>query len=305
VEKLVVLREEYNKRYATTVDAQERQNLAIHSNTKRSIYLQAAELLVKDLGEEVSSTEYYVIGQENEFESDFQQARDYYRLAVNASANSSISDQSLAWRSLAGSYFWLEPYRNVSEGRKCFEEAIKRFQGENDPYLLYLRGFAYRYWASREYSAENFDEASDKLELAYEEIRRLPNWYTLKAEELRLIADFWRWIANHYWNTQRNEQGIEKGRGCIRRAIEVIDGLTDDNSNDVRGQIYLDWGCQEMRTGSRDEGVSLIRQADQHYRKLPALYPSRDMRFRVFEQAVSQLAQEMGISIVEITGTVS
>ena len=51
-----MLREEYNNQYAKTVDAQERQNLAVHSNTKRSIYLQA--------GEDVTPPEYYVIGLE-------------------------------------------------------------------------------------------------------------------------------------------------------------------------------------------------------------------------------------------------
>ncbi len=179
-------------------------------------------------------------------------------------------------------------------------EAIKLFPGENDPNLVYSRGFAYRYWASKEYSVGNFDEASNKLQLAYEAIRNLPDWYTLKAEELRHIADLWRWLANQYWNAQRNEQNLEKARGFIKRAVAVIEGLTDDNSNDIRGQIYQDWGYQEIRTGSREEGVRLLRQADQYYRKLPAPYPSRDIRVRVFQQVVSQLAQEMGIPDVEI-----
>ena len=214
-------------------------------------------------------------------------------------------NRSLAWRSLAGSYYWLEPYRDLSEGRKYFAEAIKPLEGKIDPYSVYIKGYAYRDWANKEAWANNFDEAANKLQLAYEAIHSLPDWHTLKPEELRYIADFWRMLANQYWTNQPNEHDVEKARGFIRRAIEVIQHLSDDNSNDIRGQIYQDWGYQEIRNGSRDEGVSLLRQADQYYRKLPAPYPSRDIRFRVFQQVVSQLAQEMGIRDVEIIGNVS
>lgn len=303
VEKLVSLREEFNNGYARTVDAQERQNLSIFSNTKRSVYLQAAELLAADLGDEVSSSEYAVIGVENEFESDFLQAREYYRMAVKASTKSSIMNQIWAWRSLGGSYFWLEPYRNVAEGRNCYEQAIKLLQGVSEPYLIYTKGFTYRNWADREAWAENFDEASDKLELAYENVCLLPDWYNLKAEELRFIANLWRLLANRYWQTLRNEQDLEKARSAFKKAIEVTQGLNDDNTNDIRGQIYQDWGVLEVRSGSRSEGTSLLRQADQQYRTLPTPYPNRDMKLRLFQLAVSQLAQEMGIGNIEIETT--
>jgi tetratricopeptide (TPR) repeat protein len=293
IEKLASLREEYGVKYAKTLDVMERQNLSVSSNIKRSIYLQSAEALAEELKEDVSSSEYSVIGFENELESDFRQARKYYHLAVKYSLKSSLVNQVTSIRYLAGSYYWLEPYGDFPKGRNLYEKAVKLLKDETDPYLIYTKSYTYRNWAGKEaWQAKDLTLAMEKLQLAYDNIQTISIWYNLKFEELRLIADLWRLLGNQFYS----EKDAEKARFAFEKSLEVIKELNDDNSNDIRGQIYQDWGYHITRLDVT-EGTKLLKQAHLHYEGLPALYPSREMRLRFLAQAITQLAAELNTNI--------
>lgn len=293
IEKLVSLREEFNSKYAKTLDVYERQNLSINSNNKRSIYIHAAELLIEELKEDVSSPEYYIIGYENELDSDFRQARYYYELADKVSAKSSLINQIVALRSLGSSYFWYEPYRDLSKGREVYEKAANLIGETQDPYLIFTKSLTYRLWADTEYwRASDLTESMNKLELAQENLQTIPSWFALKTEELRYIANLWKLLGNRFYT----EKNIEKAQATFKKSLEAIKDLNDDNSSDIRGQIYQDWGYQKVRLDV-DEGIRLLKNALQHYESLPESYPGKDMRIRFLHQTVSRLADEMNIEI--------
>jgi hypothetical protein len=291
IERLVALREELIST-AKVMDAQEREASGAFNNVKRSIYLQAAENIAEELGGSVSASEYLVLGVENESDSDFKQARQYYEKAVKASSGLSAWNQSLAWRSLASSYFLQEPFRDLGKGREHFEKAIGSTAGSNDPYTIYTEAFTYRTWAGKEFFAGNWDEGAAKLRKAQESVNRVPDWHTLKFDERRNIAISWKYAAAYYCNSNEGS-ALEIARSAFQAALDVIDGMEDDSTNDVRGQVLQEWGAQEVRCGFKAEGEALLRRAQQSYGAFSPSYPPGPERMRWFEWLIDKLAVKL------------
>lgn len=300
VEKLVSLREEFNNKINGILDAQERQNFSVSTKTKVAIYLQAAEALAEDIVEHVSSAEFYVLGVENHWDSDFRQARKYYAESIRASdREASVINQSLARRTLASSYFYHEP-RDRAEGRRLFAEAIKVLEerDEGDFYSMYTEALTYRNWAWHETWHGSKEEARRRLAEALQAAQKLPDWYPLKLEEIRYIANEWRGLGSSHFQTSVgtpiDSPDMASARQAYEKGFEVLQQYVDDNTIDLRGQFHQDWGYNEMLYGSQEEGARHFLLAREQYMRLSPNYPPRELRLRMLEMSLSMLRDRLG-----------
>lgn len=294
LERLVNLREEFNSRVNSIVDDAERMNYSTFSNTKRSLYLQAAEALVRELPGEISSSEYYVLGAENAFESDFLQAQQFYQKGVEAARKgTSLVSQAVAWRALAASYFNAEPFLKPEEGRRCYQSSIDIIlsQKQRDPYSLYTVLFTYRDWANGELVAQDRAKARQRLAKAEDYLVLLPVGYNLRSDETRLLAMAWSGLGSCFCRDQGAEgKSWEDARTAFQRGIKLLQGLGDAASIDCRGLIYQNWAREELSDGSRDQGLALAHQARDSFELLDSTYPWRLARIRDLQETLNLAA---------------
>jgi tetratricopeptide (TPR) repeat protein len=260
LEKLVSLREEQaivNK----VKDETEKAWSSGYLNTKRAIYLEAGESIAKQISKKVSPSEFYVLGFENLYDSDFIQAREYYRLAARRSRNSSsLPKQSEIWRSLAATYFIQDhALLDIDEGRKCFETSLRILEGRNDNYTRYVRTLSLRDWAQGELSCRNYSKTASLLHEGYNEWQNIPVWAGYqRGLELRHFANLWRMLGVGRCQEARPDGtlNMDEGREAFEKALELIQivsnklGVNDDSTIDAHGLIYQDWGQQERTAGS-------------------------------------------------------
>ena len=283
LEKLISFREELSRLSALKYDY-ERAFASSLLNEKRLVYLEAAENLADQLGDDVSPSEYYVIGYENMMDSDFAHGINFYRAAAKNSQKTSKTKQSEIWRSLAGAYFRNEPgVLNIEEGRKSYAKAIEVLRSSEDYYSNYVKALCYREWAASEASLRKFPESEKCLHEASRIWNQIPKFEVLqfRVEELRHIANTWRYIGVQ---TFQDHQGIDASI-LFATAIELLKDLEkiiSEGSKDVvidaLGLAYQDWGQQVLIAGSPDRAREHFELARRMYENLSLQYPYRSMR---------------------------
>jgi hypothetical protein len=134
-------------------------------NQKNLIYLEEAELLVDQLGNNVSSSEYNALASDMLMNSNFKMAEAYFARGVGA-AKDDLS-RAIAFRSLAQFYFMPSQFRNFDLGRKTFQESVDAMKdSQGDDYSKYVVGFTYEAWGWAEKSNGFPDEGGKMLERA-------------------------------------------------------------------------------------------------------------------------------------------
>lgn len=287
IEKLISFREDLDSRINKLADANERINLDRYLNTKRRIYLQAAEKIALELSAEVSSTEYRVLAAENFFDSDFSQMRLFNEKAVKAAQNlgGDKVGKADALRNLGWGYYLEEPYRDIAKGRHYYQSAVEAVGKENDPYSIYLAVSIYREWALREIWVKEREYAVGRLDKASEFLRKLPDWFNLKYDELRAIAAAWSDLGASYFQDERlgPESKLEKARAAVQSGLNLLRVINDDNTKDLRGRIYQEWSKNEILWGSRELGDKILEQAEQCYLSLSEGHPIRLVRLNAIK----------------------
>jgi hypothetical protein len=277
LEKLISLREE-QVTTSRLKDEVEKAFTSGYQNTKRAVYLESAESIARQISKHVTASEYYVLGLENYWDSDYIQAKMYYRLAADKSQNSAPTKQSEIWRSIAGIYFLQDPaILNLQEGRQCFRNALTVLEGHTDYYSSYVRTLAYSYWAGAELSCKNYDRTAILLDKAYNEWLIIPEETGLfRGNDLRIIANCWREIGVGYCQESQSsgEQKIVEGREAFKKALEILQslnvkyGINSDYIIDARAMIYQVWGQQEINAGFSKQGLQLLEEAKKHFMSL-------------------------------------
>ena len=119
---LVSLEADFNSSVSPIADPLKREQMSSLFNTKRLIFLEEAEILMDQLGKNVSTSEYGVLANELSSMSSFKKAEIYYERAVGA-AQDDVS-RAMALRSLAGFYFLPTQLRDFDRGRQYFQAAV-------------------------------------------------------------------------------------------------------------------------------------------------------------------------------------
>jgi hypothetical protein len=302
LEKLINFREELDGRINKIIDPNERVNLSLYLNTKRSVYIQAAESVAAELASQISSSEYIVLAAENYYDSDFLQAREFYEKAVEASrkrGNGKLT-KCIAMRALSWSFYWQEPYRNIAKGRQYYQKSVDIMAEENDLYSIYTIVLTYREWATQEIFAgvkEN-EYTVNKLNKAHEYLEKLPDWYGFKNDELRGIASAFMQLGAAYFQDQSLDtlSRQEKARQTFSYSLNLLQSLNDDTSKDLCGQICLELAKNEFLWGEKARGDAALEQAKQYYTNLSETYSPRPVRLTGLENFVhfinSKLSQK-------------
>ncbi len=282
IEKLVSLREEFTTKAYKTIDAHERQTLSSSALTKAMIYMQAAEVLAHDIPRHVSSSEYIVLGIENQNISDHLQAREFLHRAVTATNKEpSLASKAYARRVLAANYFQSPP-KNELEGRRYYEDALNilRARDDSDYYMIITQALTYRDWAQQETLFGDKERAYRALSEAATLVQRLPDWYTLKSEELRAIAFSWKYLAGSYLYSSlgipMQNPDLDSARELYSKSLSTIQHLDDVNTIDLRCQTLHEWSRNESAYGSQEQAIKCWRQAKAQFDSLPENYPQRD-----------------------------
>lgn len=244
VEKLIDLRATYDKERLFIKD-EERLMFGDQYGKIFMVYLQAADQLIESLNKKIiSPIQYFIIGYEFEIEGDFSRAKKYYENAHDVSAKTSIKNQETILRALAAFYYRKGLYWNIQLGRSYYQKAIDLFDGKNDEYLVFLKGFVYKTWAEQENYVRNTEEAIQKIYLAYETIYHLSENDPFRNNELRNIFDFWISIIVFSFKTQNEKVVKEKDAAIMKRMLvsamdfysKLLEGDPDRNQriSDVR-----------------------------------------------------------------------
>src|SRR5205085_1794412 len=130
-------------------------------NTKRVIWLDAAESLVDQLGTHVSSSEYQTMAMQKWNNSEFEKAKQYYVKSLDAARDRFA--RTVALRSLGAFYLQCPTMRNVQQGREYFEKAVATLGNPTDDYSNYLMGYTYEYWAYGDQSNNLGDERTEHV----------------------------------------------------------------------------------------------------------------------------------------------
>ncbi len=280
IERLISLREEINN-IDPTLDSAVRNSKGSLINTKRTVYLQAAESLAEEVSQYVSSSEWQVLGAENEYESDFAHARYFYEKCVVASRRSSAGNQSVALRVLAASFYFPEPFRDLEKGRKRHQAAIDAVSNSDDPYSKYMQAHAYREWSSKEIAVNEAEEAVVRLTEASNIVKTLPEGYYLKNDEIKLIAVNWVYIGNLFFNRYAVDQSqafLDKARNMFKTSLSMVENMKTDNAAFIRGFVYLEWSRSELKHGFLVRADQYIRTSQDFFSSLPETYPYRKMK---------------------------
>lgn len=185
ITKLVDLQEEFQTKVMPITDLQMREFAGTLLNTKRTVYLESAQNLVRKIPRTVSSSEYARLAFEFANDSNFTQAEAYYERALQ-SAQSTLA-KVVAARGIAAFYFGQGPQRDFARARQYFEQAIDLLKNPTDAYSLYTLGYTYETWGLVELYNGFIDEGNRKLSFARKYYNDLPNDYRLKHQSLAAI----------------------------------------------------------------------------------------------------------------------
>lgn len=167
------------------------------------------------------------------------------------------------------SFYWKEPCRNIEKGRECYQTAIDLIAGENDPFLIVTIAAAYRDWASQEISEEVREKeyVMKNLSKAHEYLKKLPDSYSPKYDELRRLAVTLAQLGVSYFQSHLLDKKSrqEKAREIFSSSVALLQPFGDDINKDYLGQIYQEWASNEFFYGDNVTGSKVIEQAKQCY----------------------------------------
>jgi hypothetical protein len=250
-------------------------------NSKKLIYLQAAEGIAEQIPRQISSAEYLVLAEENNFEADYKQSRLFFIKAVHASSRKGSSEvyKAQALRFLATDYFYGLP-KDFEKGRKFFKESIDAvafLSNQGYYYPTYTQGYNYWSWALSEISIGKFEDGYSKLCKMNECFSKLPKGFVL-VPRIEDVAVTWKNLVlnllDKFHLDERNSFFIQVV-GSFEQVLEILENTEDDHKIELCGMIYEEWGAKELSIVYKDKGLERFRKAKQNYTRLSEKHPQR------------------------------
>jgi type II secretory pathway pseudopilin PulG len=175
---------------AQKLSNQEREFISGMLNNKRMLLAEAADNLVRQIPQDVSSSEYYFLANDKQANGGAARAEEYLKKAVTVSQEPLV--KMIALRNLGYFYALRGPLQSISEARKKFQEAVDLIPGEpRDDATAYTLGFTWETWGTAEFMNNFPDEGRQKMGNArkyYEDLSKdntTRNW-ALKFLDSRL-----------------------------------------------------------------------------------------------------------------------
>jgi tetratricopeptide (TPR) repeat protein len=144
---------------------QEREFIGAMINNKRMVIAEAADNLVRQIPDTVTSAEYSFLATDKLRNGSATKAEEYLNRAVKVSGDPLA--KMIALRNLGYFYAQRGPRQNMDEARKNFQQAVAVLGGEpRDDASAYTLGFTWEMWGAAEYGNNYPNEGAQKLERA-------------------------------------------------------------------------------------------------------------------------------------------
>jgi tetratricopeptide (TPR) repeat protein len=180
---LVDLRKKFDTEIAPMTDFLARERVEGYLTAKRTVYLEAADTLIKLIPKRISSSEYNILAWEHMWDSNFKAAEKYFLRAVGAAH--SILSKINALRAIASFYFAIGPQTDFEKGRDYYQKAVSQLpEKPSDPYSVYTLGFSYEKWGWSELYNGFEAKGRSALDIARKYYRDLPDDHPLKNAAL-------------------------------------------------------------------------------------------------------------------------
>jgi hypothetical protein len=223
------------------------------------VLLRSALRLVKQIPDEVSSSEYVILSQEVQTVGETSEAERYLRKAVDASASTLEKAQTLIW--LGNFYFEFGPKHSLDKGRDAFQRAGQSLEQQLDPYAIDLRGLTFETWAATELRNGFISQANAKLEQARTIYTTLPKDFPYRAARLEDLDRRVKTIVVSA-GPESSLLGGLKPPEDVNRALQQL------SSDDLRAIAEQDGGSIFSSDGN-DESEN--HKQKQHYERLAAV----------------------------------
>ena len=185
---LLDFQEQMQERISKISDAQTREAAAKHLNAKRTMYLEAAESIVRRISKHITTSEYLVLAQELLNDVDFSRAERYFQRAVEAS-NALTIQRIVALRSLGGFYFAPGPSRDVEKASRQFQLATEQLSNPSDPYSIFTQGVTYELWGLSMLLQGFKVEGTRLVDRARKYYEDLPSTFPWRQSSLELLPN--------------------------------------------------------------------------------------------------------------------
>ncbi len=279
--ELVNVRHEFNQLAGSALDESFKSLTSSLHNTKRTIYLEAAEGVARQIPGSLTASECFVLAIENQFDADVDGMWHFARWAAERAHRASPTKQAEVLRFYASLYFREKAGRRERRrGRRQFERAIRAVAGRNDPYSRFCDVLNRQYWAQAEYGVGEFDRAATQLRLAFTE------WQQLNPDVTRTwlmtplgIANLWDQIAIARFAARDPDAGRQAfaEAEAVLRHTEATYG-TNDLTRELFGLTRLYRAQQEQPFAEPGLVDGLLSEARASFEALALDYPNRARR---------------------------
>jgi hypothetical protein len=226
--RLINLRFDYDKK-ARLGNEEDRVMIGDQFGRFFSLYLETAEQLVEQIDKKlVSSVAFYTIGREFEVEGEISRAIKYYKLAFENAKALSIKSREAIFRALGDLYYRPGPFQNIESGQRYYKDLLDLFGNSTDEYLIFLKGFNYKEWATRELYVDNFELSLEYL-FASQQVFSALTYYPEKPFALSnvyafMIDEFHPYTNEKGWraNSEKTKTEFNKIRS---EALNFYNGL--------------------------------------------------------------------------------
>jgi hypothetical protein len=169
VSQLLDLPAEYQSKLASAdsqkLSWQEREFIGATINNKRMVIAEAADNLVRQIPDVVTSAEYNFLANDKLINGGAAKAEEYLKEAVQVSGDSLA--RMIALRNLAYFYATRGPLQDMDKARKYFQQAVEVLGGEpRDDATAYTLGFTWDMWGTAEHTNNFPKEGAQKFERA-------------------------------------------------------------------------------------------------------------------------------------------
>ena len=284
LERLVTIREEQAELIKEREESV-KTAAGIWQQTKRMMYLEAAESLSRQLLPHLTASEISIVAMENYYDGDWLEARRWYQLAEGRSEHTSPLKRAELLRALASTYYINDPaLLDPATGADAYRRAVGAVDGRIDIFASYTRALGYRGWAASELSVQRLDEAADLFDRAWQEWQKIPGNEVVRwLGDVRNLA-FSGGFLGAAWFKSAEDGAHARGRAAFAMALDITGALADrygstgDYTLETRGLICQWWAQSELIAGDGERSTELFERAHEAFDSLSDEFPWRDFR---------------------------
>ena len=291
LERLVTIREEQAELIKEREESV-KTAAGIWQQTKRMMYLEAAESLSRQLLPHLTASEISIVAMENYYDGDWLEARRWYQLAEGRSEHTSpLKRAELCGPSPRPTTSTIRRFSTLRQAQTPTAAPSARSTVASTSSRRTRGALGYRGWAASELSVQRLDEAADLFDRALQEWEKIPGNEVVRwLGDVRNLA-FSGGFLGAAWFKSAEDGAHARGRAAFAMALDITGALADrygstgDYTLETRGLICQWWAQSELIAGDGERSTELFERAHEAFDSLSDEFPWRDFRLGELELA--------------------